>query len=97
METPITDMIPRYHEPEPETGTRMTNTFRCEVKKTSHCRSVTVLYCTVLYCTVLQVRHQARLQEDHVERVQVKTTSPHLCHVLECNDVDTLLMCIFNQ
>ena len=39
----------------------------------------------------LQVRHQARLQEDHVERVQVKTTSPHLCHVLECNDVDTLL------
>ena len=53
METPITDMIPRYHEPEPETGTRMTNTFRCEVKKTSHCRSVTVLYCTVLYYTVL--------------------------------------------
>ena len=41
METPITDMMPRYHEPEPETGTRMTNTFRCEVKKTSHCRSVT--------------------------------------------------------
>jgi len=30
-----------YHEPENNKGTRMTNTFTCEVKKTSHCRSIT--------------------------------------------------------
>merc|ERR1712117_870684 len=29
-----------YHEPEDTKDTRMTNTFNCEVKKTSHCRSV---------------------------------------------------------
>merc|ERR1712106_894033 len=30
-----------YHEPEPQTDTRMTNTFKCEVKSTSHCKSQT--------------------------------------------------------
>jgi len=29
-----------YHEPEDTKDTRMTNTFNCEVKKTSHCRSI---------------------------------------------------------
>ena len=29
-----------YHEPEVSTDIRMTNTFTCEVKKTSHCRSI---------------------------------------------------------
>jgi len=30
-----------YHEPEPKTDTRMTNTFKCQVKSTSHCKSQT--------------------------------------------------------
>merc|ERR1719430_2490838 len=30
-----------YHEPEQQTGTRMTNTFTCEVKSTSHCKAQT--------------------------------------------------------
>ena len=30
-----------YHEPEPKTDTRMTNTFSCEVKSTSHCKTQT--------------------------------------------------------
>jgi len=30
-----------YHEPEPKTDTRMTNTFGCEVKSTTHCTSNT--------------------------------------------------------
>merc|ERR1712025_195409 len=30
-----------YHEPEPKTETRMTNTFTCEVKSTSHCKAQT--------------------------------------------------------
>ena len=30
-----------YHQPEPMTDTRMTNTFGCEVKKTTHCTSQT--------------------------------------------------------
>ena len=30
-----------YHEPAPSTGTKMTNTFTCEVKKSSHCTTQT--------------------------------------------------------
>jgi len=30
-----------YHEPEPKTDTRMTNTFKCEVKSTTNCKSQT--------------------------------------------------------
>ena len=30
-----------YHEPEQQTETRMTNTFTCEVKSTSHCKAQT--------------------------------------------------------
>ena len=44
-----------YYEPEPTTGTRMTNTLKCEVKTTTNCQSHT----------------RQRLQADYLEWVQV--------------------------
>ena len=35
------DILARYHQPEPETATQMTNTFTCEVQKSSHCSTQT--------------------------------------------------------
>ena len=37
-----------YHEPEPETASRMTNTFSCEVKRTTHCVANTRQDCKVI-------------------------------------------------
>ena len=42
------DILARYHQPEPETATQMTNTFTCEVKKTTHCEAETRQDCKVV-------------------------------------------------
>merc|ERR1712106_849769 len=70
-----------YHEPEPQTDTRMTNTFKCEVKSTSHCKSQTRPDCKQISW------NECRFEEVPVSSCSTKTVhlpTQELLHRKKC-------------
>ena len=56
-----------YHEPEPTKSTRMTKTFSCEVKKSSHCSTQTRPDCKQI------TYNECRSARQHISKYQPVT------------------------